>query len=72
MYKLYLIVESPPSQDNNKLMVRIHEPDKPKDINWGDYVKMSLDNQNYIICKLERATSIGIGTIYIDQTLLVS
>ncbi|MFC1862235.1 DUF948 domain-containing protein [Chloroflexota bacterium] len=46
-------------------MVRIHKADKPRGINWGDYVKLSLDKKNWVTCRVEPAGEIGMGKIYI-------
>ena len=64
--ELFLRVREADEADYGKSVVRIHRADKPRDINWGDYINISLDRKNWIACKLEPAGDIGTGKIYID------
>lgn len=51
VFKRYLKVGGAPKADENELIVRIHPDDKPKGINWGDYIHLST-NRARITCKL--------------------
>ena len=62
---LFLRVKEADEADYGKSVVRIHKADKPQGINWGDYIDISLDEKNWVTCKLEPASDIGIGKIYI-------
>ena len=62
---LFLRAKEADEADYGKSVVRIHEANKPQGINWGDYINISLDKKNWITCKLEPASDIGIGKIYI-------
>ncbi len=62
---LFLRVREANEADYGKSVVRIHKADKPQGINWGDYINISLDKKNWVTCKLEPASDIGIGKIYI-------
>ena len=67
--ELFLRVKEADEADYGKSIVRIHNADKPRDINWGEYVKISLDRKNWITCKMEPAGDAGIGKIYIGIRL---
>ena len=45
-FTLFLRVKEAPEADLDELVVRIHATDKPRDINWGDYINISLDKKN--------------------------
>ena len=66
---LYLRVRDAPVDDYERLVVRLHRNDKPKDINWGEYISVSLDKFHWIACKLEQAGESGVGKIYINAHL---
>jgi len=65
-FTLFLRVKEAPEADLDELVVRIHATDKPRDINWGDYINISLDKKNWVTCKLEPAGETGLGRIYIN------
>ena len=67
--QLYLRVRDAPIDDYERLVVRMHMTDKPKDIRWGDYISISLDEFHWIACKLEPAGESGVGKIYINTRL---
>ena len=67
--QLYLRVRDAPIDDYERLVVRMHMTDKPKDIRWGDYISISLDEFHWIACKLEQAGESGVGKIYINTRL---
>ena len=67
--ELFLRVRDAPVADYNKLAIRIHNNDKPQDINWGDHVNISLDRKNWLACKLIEAGDTGIGKMYINSHL---
>ena len=71
-YELYLRVKEADEADFDKSLIRIHETNKPQDIKWGDYIDISLDKKNWVICKLEPAGDIGIGRIHIGIHLRAS
>lgn len=62
---LVLRVKEADEADYGEPVVRIHRVNKPKDINWGDRINLSLDKKNWITCKLGPAGAIGTGKIYI-------
>ena len=64
-HEIYLTLKEADEVDFDRSVVRIHETDKPDDINWGDYIDISLDNKHWLTCKLEPAGDIGIKKIYI-------
>ena len=66
---LYLRVRDAPIDDYERLVVRMHRTDKPKDIKWGDYISISLDEFHWIACKLEPSGESGVGKIYINTRL---
>lgn len=63
--ELFLRVAEADEADYGKSLVRIHKNDRPRDINWGDHINISLDKKNWVNCKLEPAGDSGIGKIYI-------
>jgi len=65
IYGLFLRVRDADEADYRKSLVRIHKNNKPQDIDWGDYINISLDKKNWVTCKLEPAGDIGTGKIYI-------
>lgn len=65
-YEVYLTVKEAGEADFDRLLVRIHKTDKPRDIKWGDYIDISLDKKNWVTCGLEPAGAIGVGKIYIS------
>ena len=67
--ELFLRVRDAPVADYDELVIRIHNTDKPEDINWGDYINISLDRRNWIACKLAEAGEAGISKIYINSHL---
>ena len=67
--QLFLRVKDAPVADYDELLVRLHKSDKPRDIRWGDYIKISLDKKNWITCQLERSGETGMGRIYINSHL---
>jgi len=67
--QLYLRVRDASIDDYERLVVRMHKTDKPKDIKWGDYINVSLDGFHWIACKLEQAGESGVGKIYINTRL---
>ena len=67
--QLYLRVRDAQIDDYDRLVVRIHQTDKPKDIKWGDYINISLDQFHWIACQLEQAGENGVGKIYINPRL---
>jgi len=62
---LFLRVKEADETDYGKSVVRINRVDKPRDINWGDYISISLDRKNWVTCKLEPANDTSVGKIYI-------
>ena len=62
---LFLRVKEADEADYGKSVIRINRVDKPRDINWGNYINISLDKKNWATCKLEPASDTGIGKIYI-------
>ena len=62
---LILRLKEADEADYGKSVVRIHEANKPQNINWGDRIHISLDRKNWITCKLEPAGRTGIERIYI-------
>ena len=64
-HEVYLTVREADEADFDKPFVRIHQTDKPRDINWGDLTDISLDKKSWVTCRLEPAGDIGIGKIYI-------
>jgi len=67
--ELFLRVKEADEADYGNSIVRIHNVDKPRDINWGEYVRISLDRKNWVTCKMEPAGDTGIGKIYIGIRL---
>lgn len=63
---LFLRVKEADEADYHQSVVRIHETNRPRNINWGDYINLSLDKKHWITCKLEAAGDIGVGKIYIS------
>jgi len=59
-FTLFLRVKEAPEADLDELVVRIHATDKPRDINWGDYINISLDKKNWITRKLQPAGETGL------------
>ena len=49
--KRYLSVRGAPEVDENELLVRMHPDDKPKGINWGNYIHLSTKRAR-VTCKL--------------------
>ena len=66
---LVLRVREADEADFEQPVIRIHESNKPRNINWGDQVKISLDRKNWIACWLEPAGDVGSGKIYIGIQL---
>ena len=65
--ELYLRVREADEADYGKSVVRIHRSNKPMDIQWGDYINISLDKKNWVTCKLEPAGDIGTEKVYLDM-----
>ena len=65
--ELYLRVREADEADYGKSVVRIHRSNKPLDIQWGDYINISLDKKNWVTCKLEPAGDIGTEKVYLDM-----
>ncbi len=63
--ELFLRVNEADESDFGKSLVRVHGTDKPRDINWGDHIRISLDKKNWVNCRLEPAGDIGAGKIYV-------
>lgn len=63
--QLLLRVREADEADYGKSVVRIHEADKPRDIQWGDNINISLDKKHWVSCRLEPAGDIGTDKIYI-------
>jgi len=63
---LFLRIREADEADYGKSMVRIHRTNRPPDIQWGDYVNISLDKKNWVTCKLEPSGDIGTEKVYID------
>ncbi len=68
-FELYLRVKEADEADFDKPIIRIHKKDKPGEIDWGDLINVSLDNKNWVTCKLQPSGSIGAGKIYIGIRL---
>ena len=64
-HEVYLTVKEADEADFGKPLVRIHKADKPRDINWGDCIDISLDKKNWVTCRLEQAGDIGMSKMYI-------
>ena len=47
----FLIVKPAFKEDAGKLVARIHEVDKPDDIEWGDWVSISERQEKEIKCR---------------------
>ena len=67
--ELFLRVKEANEADYGKSVVRIHQADKPRGINWSDHINISLDKKNWITCKLEPAGDLGTSRIYIGIRL---
>jgi len=63
--ELFLRVKEADEVDYGQSVVRIHRADKPRGINWGDRINISLDKKNWVACKLEPAGDLGTSRIYI-------
>jgi hypothetical protein len=66
---VYLRVVDADSEDYGRLVVRIHEDDKPKQIKWGQYIGISLDEKHWVTSKVEPSGLTGKGKIYIHHLL---
>ena len=66
---VYLRVRDADSDDYDRLVVRIHESDKPEEITWGEYIDISLDNKHWVTTKVEPSGLMGKGRIYIHHHL---
>ena len=66
---VYLRVRDADSDDYDRLVVRIHESDKPGAIRWGQYIDISLDNKHWVTSKVEPSGLMGQGKIYIHHYL---
>ena len=70
-----LIVKQAPKIDLEKLRIRINDSDRPKGIEWYDYVQLKLSNKNKsIVCKLHGDDILGINNkqsslIHINEPL---
>jgi len=64
-----LRVRDAPVDDYDRLLIRVHQKDKPQDIRWGDYIHLSLDQIHWVSCQLEQSGATGIGKIYINPHL---
>ena len=67
--QLHLRVRDAPIDDYDRLVVRMHKNDRPKDIKWGEYINISLDRFHWIACKLEQAGESGVSKIYVNPRL---
>ena len=65
-YELFLRVKEADEADFGRSVVRIHKKDRPKEIQWGESISISVDKKNWVNCKLEPAGDIGIGKMYIS------
>jgi hypothetical protein len=66
---VYLRVHDADSDDYDRLVVRLHEDDKPEGIKWGQYIDISLDEKHWVTAKLEPSGLTGMGKIYIHHLL---
>jgi len=66
---VFLRVKDADSDDYDRLVVRIHESDKPEEIRWGQYIGISLDEKHWVTSKVEPSGLTGKGRIYIHHHL---
>ena len=66
IFENFLRVREADEADYGKSVVRIHRASKPRGINWGDNVNISLDKKNWITSRLEPASDSVADRIYID------
>ena len=68
-FLVYLRVRDADSVDYDRLVVRIHESDKPEEIGWGQYIDISLDQKHWVTAYIAPSGLVGKGKIYIHHHL---
>jgi len=68
-FLLFLRVMDASATDYDRLVVRLHNTDKPRKIRWGDYMGISADKKHWITAKVEPSGATGKGKIYMNTHL---
>ena len=66
IYELFLTVKEADEADFGQMVVRVHNDSRPGNVQWGDYVDISLDKKHWVTCKLQPSGDIGKSKIYLS------